>query len=398
MAPVSGASCSSRSVIFKLGFSARRAASSCSASLLSVEVLSLRGMQRNSLSTSRTRLLPGSTWPHSPQRLQRAAVMAEMLQQQRGSSSQLGVTQVQALQAVAVPEPCHQGLAAGAGQAAAPQPAEQRGDSSTGDTVVALESLGCAGATFPYRSARSWQPLCWSPSHSSFTPSSRSPALKDRSSSSRHVLVPSATARSWQQALVRWVYRSLRERASAVPVPPCLPAAAGQRDTAALEDAGGHAPTGTRREGGRPGTAHRRTRSWQPGWRSPAQSILTPSSPSAPSPSSKWTRLGSVASSVPSAPLSPSVSPHHCSLQERGTLCPTALQHAGSAATHPVEVHTGAGPYLRLWSELPGCPRAWHSGCRGECSSSCCQLCLGRRDEYGHPVPRFSPRIGKILH
>lgn len=120
MAPVSGASCSCKSVTFKLGFSACRATSSCSASLLSVDMLSLQGMQRNSLSTSRTHLLPRSMWPHSPQHLQHAVVMAELPQQQRGPNSQLIVTQVQALQAVAVPKPCHQGLAAGVGQAAAP--------------------------------------------------------------------------------------------------------------------------------------------------------------------------------------------------------------------------------------------------------------------------------------
>lgn len=60
-----------------------------------------------------------------------------------------------------------------------------------------------------YRSVCRGQAQCWSPSHSSSTPASRSPSLKDKSSSSRHVLVLSTAARSRQQALVMREYRSL---------------------------------------------------------------------------------------------------------------------------------------------------------------------------------------------
>lgn len=60
-----------------------------------------------------------------------------------------------------------------------------------------------------YLSVCSGQAQCWSPSHSSSTPASRRPSLKDKSSSSRHVLVPSTAARSSQLALVMREYRSL---------------------------------------------------------------------------------------------------------------------------------------------------------------------------------------------
>lgn len=151
--------------------------------------------------------------------------MPELPQQQHCPGSQLGVAQVQAAQAAALPNVRGQGLAAAARQVAAPQPAGPRRDSSGEDVAAVLELLGLhrstARAACPYRSTRSWQARCRSPSHSSCTPSSRSPVLKDRSSSSRCGLVPSTAARSWQQALVRRVYRNLRERASSVLVLPC---------------------------------------------------------------------------------------------------------------------------------------------------------------------------------
>lgn len=85
--------------------------------------------------------------------------MPELPQQQHCPGSQLGVTQVQAAQAAALPKVRGQGLAAGARQVAAPQPAGPRRDSSGGDVVAVLELLGLrrstARATCPYRSTRS---------------------------------------------------------------------------------------------------------------------------------------------------------------------------------------------------------------------------------------------------
>jgi len=83
---------------------------------------------------------------------------------------------------------------------------------------------GKQGTPTPYRSVRSRQARRWSPSHSSCTPASCSPSLKDGSSSSRHGLVPSTAARSTAgtgEAGVPQPAEELRERPSGpAPGPP----------------------------------------------------------------------------------------------------------------------------------------------------------------------------------
>lgn len=156
--------------------------------------------------------VPG-TLPQCPQR---AGGMPELLAElQDAVGSQLIVAQVQAGEVGALHQPGGQGSAAGARQPAAPQPAGPR---QTGMWGLAGRLVSCsgwdggnAGPAAPYRSVCSWQARRWSPSHSSCAPASRSPSLKDKSSSSKRGLVPSTVARSSQQALVRREYHSLPE-------------------------------------------------------------------------------------------------------------------------------------------------------------------------------------------
>lgn len=190
-----------------------------------------------------------------------------------------------------------------------------------------------------YRSVCSGLAQCWSPSHSSSTPASRSPSLKDKSSSSRHVLVVSTAARSSQQALVMREYRSLMgtpvkdpqillSALTAIPPwwwsPPwchnlgaLCPGGVGQR-----HDATPGGPFGLAAQLSGPrclrnaAVAYRRMRRLQPGALSPSQRRRMPLSPSELSASSRRARPGCSASSAASSAQQLSDSWHHCSLQE----------------------------------------------------------------------------------
>lgn len=235
-----------------------------------------------------------------------------------------------------------------------------------------------AHPTAHYRSVCSGQAQCWSPSHSSSTPASRSPSLKDKSSSSRYVLVLSTAARSSQQALVMREYRSLmgtprkdpQSRLSALSATPpwwwtppwChnlgapCPGRVGQRHNAAPEGPFGAPPQLSRPRCARcprdAGGAHRRTRRRQPGVRSPSQSRRTLLSPSELSPNSSRARPGCSASSAASSAQQLSDSRHHCSRSTRRALprCRSARQSRCMGQ--------GSSSRRRRTARTPGCPPA----------------------------------------
>lgn len=271
-----------------------------------------------------------------------------------------------------------------------------------------------AHPTALYRSVCSGQAQCWSPSHSSSTPASRSPSLKDKSSSSRYVLVPSTAARSSQQALVIREYRSLMgtprkdpqsclSALSATPpwwrTPPWChnlgapcPGRVGERHNAAPEGPFGAPPHLSCPHGARcprdAKGAHRRTRRRQPGVRSPSQSRRTPLSPSELSPSSSRARPGCSASSAASSAQQLSHSRHHCSLRESTENGDSA--HLSRLLTCPSNPRDNTHPQVNGARPPPGHLPVSPGSSGAAPTHSPAALQFG----CPHPHPRSRPRFG----